>query len=102
MVQLTVETVHLMPFQFCCYPNFHGIVRIRYTIMFKVLDYQFMPEPSIDAPTILYVPPLIYSNGYSLEVSPNLNWEVDETQQSLLLITATDSDLGHIVLRPKE
>ena len=34
----------------------------------QVLDYQFMPEPSIVAPTILYVPPLIYSNGYSLEV----------------------------------
>ena len=65
MVRLTAP---LTPFQFCCYPNFHGIVRIRYTIMFKVLDYQFMPDPSIDAPTILYVPPLIYSNGYSLEV----------------------------------
>ena len=38
----------------------------------------------------------------ALKVSPNLTWEVDETQPSLLLITATDSDLAHIVLRPKE
>ena len=44
--------------------------------MFKVLDYQFMPDPSIDAPTILYVPPLIYSNGYSLEVIAILNQEL--------------------------
>ena len=44
--------------------------------MFKVLDYQFMPDPSIDAPTILYVPPLIYSNGYSLEVIATLNQEL--------------------------
>ena len=36
------------------------------------------------------------------KVSSNLNWEVDETQPSLLLITCDNSDLAHIVLRPKE
>jgi len=77
-------------------------VSLQYSPDSRVLDYQFMPDPSIGAPTILYVPPLIFSNGYSLEVSPNLTWEVDETQPSLLLITATDSDLAHIVLRPEE
>ena len=45
-------------------------------IVFKVLDYQFMPDLSIDAPTILYVPPLIYSNGYSLEVKAILNQDL--------------------------
>ena len=48
--------------------NFDLIVSVQFTVMLKVLDYQFMPDPSIGAPTILYVPPLIFSNGYSLEV----------------------------------
>ena len=42
---------------------------MQYTVIAKVLDYQFMPDLSIGAPTILYVPPLIFSNGYSLEVT---------------------------------
>ena len=91
-----------------------------------MVDYQFLPNPSIAAPTILYVPPLIYPSGYSIEVellnwkisanlssvleiifkslqtSPNLNWVLDETQSSLVLITSTNSDMAHIVLRPKE
>ena len=92
-----------------------------------MVDYQFLPNPSIAAPTILYVPPLIYPSGYSIEVellnwkisaiyelssapklslslqtSPNINWVVDETQSSLVLITSTNSDMAHIVLRPKE
>ena len=71
-IQLTVETVLLTPFQL----NFHLIVCMGYTFMFKVLDYQFMPDLSIDAPTILYVPPLIYSNGYSLEVKAILNQDL--------------------------
>ena len=46
---------------------------MQYTVIAKVLDYQFMPDLSIGAPTILYVPPLIFSNGYSLEVKAILD-----------------------------
>ena len=42
------------------------------------------------------------SENMITKVSSNLNWEVDETQPSLLLITCDNSDLAHIVLRPKE
>ena len=40
-----------------------------------MVDYQFLPNPSIAAPTILYVPPLIYSSGYSIEVEL-FNWNI--------------------------
>ena len=40
-----------------------------------MVDYQFLPNPSIAAPTILYVPPLIYPSGYSIEVEL-LNWKI--------------------------
>ena len=40
-----------------------------------MVDYQFLPNPSIAAPTILYVPPLIYPSGYSIEVEL-FNWNI--------------------------
>jgi len=49
------------------------------------MTYQFAPDPSIEALTEVYVPSLLYTAGYTVEVSSNLEWQVDEVNTQLLL-----------------
>ena len=73
--------------------NFN-MVCMQYTVIAKALDYQFMPDPSIGAPTILYVPPLIFSNGYSLEVIAILNPDSPELMTILTIQGLPQPQLG--------
>jgi len=75
-------------------------VSLQFDPQTRVMHYQYTPSAS-PHPTVVYVPPLLYTSGYSLESSSNL--EVGEgAAPHLLTFTATDTEPAHIVIRPKD
>jgi endoglycosylceramidase len=41
----------------------------RYDRASDTFTYRFTPDPSVHAPTVIYVPPLHYPNGYTTAVT---------------------------------
>lgn len=57
-------------------------VRMSFDLSSRVFEFEFAPDPSIKAPTEIFVPAFQYPNGYSVELSAG-RFEKDESSQIL-------------------
>ena len=59
----------------------------------QIFTYMYTPDTTMEVPTEIFVPPLWYKPGeYVIHTSPDLSYTVDETNPSILYVTATSSD----------
>jgi len=43
----------------------------------REFNYTFRPDPSISLPTEVFVPPLVYRDGFLVDLSDGLAWTLD-------------------------
>ena len=43
----------------------------------RVFNYTYRPDPAIALPTEVFVPPLVYADGYLVDLSDGLSWTPD-------------------------
>ena len=63
--------------------------------------YQFMPNPDIASPSEIFVPSVLFPDGFEIEVSDNLQWEEDELAKNKILVRASNGNIGTIKILPK-
>jgi hypothetical protein len=56
---------------------------MSFDIKRKVFDFEFRHDPSVAAPTEIFVPNYQYPQGYAVEVSDG-RYEVDRARQTLI------------------
>merc|ERR1712142_408734 len=64
----------------------------------RIFQYKFIPNTAIPSPTEIFVPPLIYPEGFDVIVSSALEWEQDGNK---ILLRANDDTLAFIHIMPK-
>eukprot|EP00090_Calanus_glacialis_P022185 TRINITY_DN34234_c0_g1_i1.p1 TRINITY_DN34234_c0_g1~~TRINITY_DN34234_c0_g1_i1.p1 ORF type:complete len:569 (-),score=125.49 TRINITY_DN34234_c0_g1_i1:70-1554(-) len=64
-------------------------------------EYQFMPNPDIASPTEIFVPSVLFPDGFEIDVSDNLQWEEDELAKNKILIKASNGNIGTIKIWAK-
>jgi len=76
-----------------CRPHFihcSGIpLKMDFNYKEKTFDFEFDADSSIEAPTIIYVPYIQYSNGYEIKISDG-NIDKKETEQLVFIRTKKD------------
>jgi len=75
-------------------------VKLSYDTVSRTFSYAYHPKPSLGVPTVVFVSPLLYPEGYKVEVTPNLTWQVDPSSSSRILVEASDSKQALIVIKP--
>jgi len=76
-------------------------IYLHYDHRNMILQYQYVPSPSLPAHTEIFVPSLLYTNGYNVEVTSNLHWELDDVSPYILIFKAANTETAKIVIRPK-
>ena len=65
------------------------------------MEYSFQPNLQIIQPTEIYVPGLVYDQGFTVQTSDNLNWEQAEDSPFKILVYAHTEDVATIRIDPK-
>ena len=60
-----------------------------------------MPNPDIASSTEIFVPSVLYPDGFEIDVSDNLQWEEDELAKNKILIKASNGNIGTIKIWAK-
>ena len=64
------------------------------------MEFHFLPNLQIISATEIFVPPLVYSEGYKVEVSSNLDWETKEMFRNKILVTAYSEEEAFVRITP--
>ena len=64
------------------------------------MEFHFLPSLQILAATEIFVPPLVYTAGYNVEVSANLEWETKAIFKNKILVTAFSEEEGVVKITP--
>ena len=64
------------------------------------MQFQFLPNLQILSATEIFVPPVVYTEGYKVEVSSNLEWETKEMFKNKILVTAFSEEEGMVRITP--
>jgi hypothetical protein len=60
----------------------------------RLFNYTYRPNPAISLPTEVFVPPLVYTEGFLVDLSEGLSWTPDETSKN-----RQDLTLPNVVFR---
>ena len=66
----------------------------------RVMEFHFLPNLQILSATEIFVPPLVYTDGYNVEVSSNLEWETKAMFKNKILVTAFSDEEGVVRITP--
>ena len=75
-------------------------LRLYFDPATRVAEYEFMPDASIDAPTVLYVPDLVYDEGFDIDVEEGITWETIDEQTVHVTVDKSITDSVLITIRP--
>ena len=64
------------------------------------MEFHFLPNLQIVSATEIFLPPLVYTEGYSVEVSANLEWETKEMFRNKILVTAYSEEEAVVRIIP--
>jgi len=67
----------------------------------RVMTFTFLPNLQILQPTEVFIPGLVYDQGFSVTVSDNLSWEHHLTNQNKILIYAHEEEEASVRIDPK-
>ena len=67
----------------------------------RLMEYSYLPNLQIIAPTELYVPSLIYPEGADVHTSDHAAWNHDAHDTNKILVTAFAEDLVTVTISPK-
>jgi len=76
-------------------------IKLKFDTETRIFMYDFWPNLDIASPTEIFVPSLLYPDGFEVEVSENLQWEVDEMAKHKLLIKALNENAGFVRIYSK-
>ena len=65
------------------------------------MEFTFLPNLQILSATEIFVPPLVYTAGYNVEVSSNLEWETKAMFKNKILVTAFSDEEGVVRITPR-
>ena len=75
-------------------------LEMKFSLKHKEFRFEFDADPSIDAPTVLYVPEIHYPNGFEVELSEG---ELEETgDPQMLTFRVHQSGIHTVVIKPKK
>ena len=66
----------------------------------RVMEFSFLPNLQIVSATEIFVPPLVYTKGYRVEVSTNLDLEIKEMFKNKVLVTVYSEEEGVVRITP--
>eukprot|EP00091_Calanus_sinicus_P018549 TRINITY_DN4274_c0_g1_i3.p1 TRINITY_DN4274_c0_g1~~TRINITY_DN4274_c0_g1_i3.p1 ORF type:complete len:202 (-),score=49.55 TRINITY_DN4274_c0_g1_i3:25-630(-) len=76
-------------------------VKLEFDPESRSFQYEFMPNPEIASPTEIFVPSVLFPDGFEVDVSDNLQWEEDELARNKILVRASNGEIGTIRILPK-
>ena len=76
-------------------------VSLHYDHQSRVMNFRFLPNLQILQPTEVFIPGLVYDQGFSVTVSDNLSWEHQLTNQNKILIYAHGEEEASVRIDPK-
>ena len=75
-------------------------LEMEFSLKRREFRFEFDADPSIDAPTVLYVPEIHYPNGFEVELSGG---ELEETRDpQMLTFRVHQSGIHTVVIKPKK
>jgi len=76
-------------------------IKLEFQVETRNFMFEYQPNSQIASPTEIYVPHLIYNDGFIVEVSENLEWKEDESDKQKIFVTASNDELGVVKIVPK-
>lgn len=77
-------------------------LRIHFDAETRAFEFEFEPDFSIDAPTVLYVPSLVYDQGFEVTASEGITWELVEEQMLHIRVSSNlSTDTALVIINPK-
>ena len=64
------------------------------------MEFSFLPNLQIVSATEIFVPPLVYTKGYRVGVSTNLDWKQEQRTKNKVLVTAYSEEKGVVGITP--
>ncbi|GAF95659.1 unnamed protein product, partial [marine sediment metagenome] len=75
-------------------------LKMKFALKRREFRFEFDADPSIDAPTVLYVPEVHYPDGFEVELSEG---ELEETRDpQMLTFRVHQSGIHTVVIKPKK
>ena len=69
-------------------------VRLFFNHADRKFEFTFTPDPTITAPTEIFVPPLVYTDGYSVRVSSGVEWQPSPSDGNKIEVRVTGEVQG--------
>jgi len=77
-------------------------VSLSYDPETRIMEYSFLPNLQIVAPTEIYVPGLIYPDGPNIHTSDHAAWNHDPNDSNKILVTTFEEGLVTVKISPRE
>ena len=76
-------------------------LHMRFDLKRRIFELEFRHDPSVAAPTEIFVPALHYPNGYAVEVSDG-TFEMNQEEQTLLVRHDASRNMHRVTVKPKD
>lgn len=72
---------------------------LHYDHVTRLFEFTFAPDLAITAPTEVYVPPLVYTEGYVVEVPDGVEWVPAVTDKNKIHVTVTQQSSKNVTIK---
>jgi len=76
-------------------------VSLSYDLESRRMDFSFLPNLQIISGTEIFIPDIVYTDGFTVTMSPHLTWEHHPSQSNKIIVTAYREDMANITIVPK-
>ena len=73
---------------------------LNYDLESRRMDFAFLPNLQIISGTEIFIPDIVYTEGFKVIVSPHLTWEPHPTNVRKIIVTAHGEDIAYVTIVP--
>ena len=76
-------------------------LRLHFDIETRIFKYEFEPDLTITAPTVIYVPKIVYDEGFDVIANEGIAYEIIDEQFLEIRVNDLINDVALITINPK-
>ena len=74
---------------------------LNYDLESRRMDFAFLPNLQIISGTEIFIPDIVYTEGYRVIASPHLTWQANPFNKRKIVVTAHGEEIANITIVPK-
>jgi len=74
---------------------------LSYDIESRRMEFSFLPNLQIILPTEIFIPDIVYTEGFRVIASPHLTWQSNPLNKRKIVVTAHGEEIANITIVPK-